>query len=151
MTTQPTEIPDIYMLRSLGLAPAGRIQLDGTISMTATTGQINYVIGEKIQIENSVGYKCCMDQLNYEIYQVNNFIQNTEIVFQLKKTSIHYDDVDGPGLKMKCVDGYIDSMGVKHQIYVDYAGTKYSYGSPLQDEIHYDEMGIVNDDGIVFI
>jgi len=60
MNSTTTEIPDTYMLR----CPK---------------------TGEKIQVENSVGYKCCMDQLNYEIWEVNNFIQNTEIVYQLKK------------------------------------------------------------------
>ena len=142
-----TQNPDTYFLRCQGYNECGRIQPDGSISMTADTGQINYVIGTKIQIENSIGYDCCMNEYAYEIWEVNNFIQNTEIIFQLKKNRF----VEFDKTLLKCADEYTDSMGVKHQLYVNYLGQKHSYGEPIHDECHYDENGFANEDGIVFL
>ena len=43
--------------------------------------------GERITVDDDLGYSCCIDEVKFEIWEVNHFIGSTDIVFQYKSTN----------------------------------------------------------------
>lgn len=62
----------------------------------------NRATGESLEVDEKIAYPCCMDEDKYEIWEVINFIQTTQIYYQEKKSSEEMIIEAGEALVLEC-------------------------------------------------